>query len=136
MYTRSARCAPEPLMTNPRTTFRTTAASLFAATQSPTFPSSTNDLPFLPEGSHDAESEIQLHAERLCNVGHIGGGPALEETKDRGACFRLGPLFDHHDAGFPELVHVGLHGPLHEFGPRMHPCAPYEVINLLKKRPR
>src|SRR5437762_14000353 len=109
-------------MTNTRPTFRPTAASFSAATQSPTCPSSTNDLPFLPEGSHDAECEIQLHTERLCDIRHIGGGPALEKPKDRGACFRLGPLSDHHDTGFPELVHVGFHGPLHEFGPRTHPC--------------
>src|SRR5881398_1947783 len=77
-------------MTNTRPTFRPTAASFSAATQSPTCPSSTNDLPFLPEGSHDAECEIQLHTERLCDIRHIGGGPALEKPKDRGACFRLG----------------------------------------------
>src|SRR5437879_28917 len=84
-------------MTNTRPTFRPTAASFSAATQSPTFASSTNDLPFLPEGSHDTEREIQLHPERLCDIGHICRGSALEKAKDRGARFRLGPLFDDHD---------------------------------------
>src|SRR5437879_12993979 len=119
-------------MTNTRPTFRPTAASFSAATQSPTFASSTNDLPFLPEGSHDTERAVQLHPERLCDIGHIGPGSALEKAKDRGARFRLGPLFDDHDTGFAQLVHVGLHGPLDELGPRTHQCASCNGITLLQ----
>src|SRR5437762_12092517 len=112
-------------MTNTRPTFRPTAASFSAATQSPTCPSSTNDLPFLPEGSHDAECEIQLHTERLCDIRHVGGGPALEKPKHRGASFPLGPLSAHHDPAFPHPVHVALHGPPHDFVPRPHPARQY-----------
>src|SRR6266571_9084338 len=108
MYTRWARCAPIPVMTNTRPTLRPTAASFSPATLSPILPSSLNDFPLLEEGSDDSECEIEVHPERLRDVSDIGGSPTLEVPKDRRPCLRLGQGLHDDDTSLPEFVHVGL----------------------------
>src|SRR6266571_5432224 len=132
MYTRWARCAPVPVMTNTRPTFRPTAASFSPATHSPTPRSSANDFPLLRQGSRDAEREVQVHPKRFRDIRHVGRGPPFQVPQDGGSGLRLGPLLHDDDTSFPELVHVALHGPLHKFGPRAHSRAPNKRIDLLE----
>src|SRR3990172_12833168 len=121
-------------MTNTRPTFRPTAASFSPVTLSPTLPSSVNDLSLLRKRSHDVEREIQVHSQSLCDIRYVRRAPALHVPEDRGPRLRLRPLLHEDDASFPEFVHVGLHGPLDELGPRAHPGASDELIAFLEQR--
>src|SRR3970040_154975 len=100
MYTRCARCAPVPVMTNTRPTFRPTAASFSPATLSPTLPSSVNDLSLLRKRSHDVEREIQVHSQSLCDIRYVRRAPALRVPEDRSPCLRLCPLLHDDDPRF------------------------------------
>src|SRR6266568_6383528 len=116
MYTRWARCAPVPVMTNTPPIFRPTAASFSPATLSPTLPSSLNDPSLLGERSNDPESEIEVHPQRLRDIRDIGRAPTLEVPEDRIPCLPVRPRLDDDDASFSEFVHVRFDHALEELG--------------------
>src|SRR6266571_5868066 len=116
MYTRWARCAPVPVMTNTRPILRPTAASFSPATLSPTLPSSLNDPSLLDEGLNDPESEVEVHPQSLRDIRDVGGASILEVPEDRIPCLPVRPRLDDDDASFSEFVHVTFDRALEELG--------------------